>query len=125
MKKTFSFFIVSLLSMAFADFSDVCGKYYGSKDDYNTEIKLYDDSVFSYTASRDELPFEVSEGNWTLSGDTVILNTTPCAHPELLEHIPKRTYITLTNSLYLYKKEALYPISKGKLQKSEILLKEK
>lgn len=119
------FLLLCLPLLAFIpDFSEVCGKYFGGKDDYNTEIKLYDDSVFSYTASR-EFPFEVSEGKWTLVGDTVILNTTPCQNPELLEHVPKRTYITFTNARYLYKKAALYPVVNGKLVKSEILQKEK
>lgn len=106
------------------DFADVCGNYYGTKDDYATEIKLYDDSVFKYTASR-EFPFEVSEGTWLLLGDTVVLNTTPCKDSAALEHIPRRTYVTFTNARYLHKKNSIIPIVNGKQVKSEILLKEK
>lgn len=108
--------------VAFADFSEVCGKYYGEKDDYSTEIKLYDDSVFQYTATR-EFPFEVSEGTWILKGDTVILNTTPCTDSAALLHPPIRKYITFTNAKYLYRKNSLIPLNAGKLIKSEALIK--
>lgn len=107
-----------------ADFSEVCGYYYGEKDDYVTEIKLYDDSTFKYTARR-EFPFEVSEGNWTLKGDTVILNSIPCPDPGALTHVPVRTYLTITGAEYLYRKNSITPIVKSKPVKSEILLKEK
>lgn len=107
-----------------AEFSDVCGNYYGAKDDYDTEIKLYDDSVFKYTGRR-EFPFEISEGTWTLNGDTVILNSVACKDPEALNHIPIRKYVTITNAKYLFRKDALIPIAGNKQVKSEMLQKEK
>jgi hypothetical protein len=107
-----------------AGFSEVCGNYYGEKDDYVTEIKLYDDSTFRYTARR-ELPFEVSEGNWTLKGDTVVLNSIPCPDPAALTHLPVRIYLTFTDTKYFYRKNSLTPISRNKQLKGEILLKEK
>lgn len=110
--------------MLFTDFAEVCGNYYGEKDDYATEIKLYDDSTFAYSARR-EFPFEVSEGNWTLSNDTITLNSIECPNPEALTHVPVRTYLTFTNAKYVYKKNSLTPIHKGKPVKGEILLKEK
>ena len=123
MRMVIPVFICALFSFGFfTDFAEVCGKYYGEKDDYTTEIKLYDDSVFSYTATR-EFPFEVSEGNWILKGDTVILNTTPCSDPEALNHPPKRTYITFTNARYLYRKNSLVPLNGNKQLKDQILAK--
>ena len=105
-------------------FAEVCGTYNGTREDYQTELKLYDDSVFEYTASR-EFPFEVSEGNWVLHGDTVVLNSIPCKNPEQLEHKPRRTYLTFTNSLYLYKKNTLIPVRNGKQVKIEGMSREK
>jgi hypothetical protein len=107
-----------------ADFTEVCGYYYGEKDDYVTEIKLYDDSTYKYTAKQ-EYPFEVSEGKWTLKGDTVILNSLPCANPEALAHPPVRTYLTIVDEKYLYRKNSITPLRKDKLIKGEILSKEK
>lgn len=116
---------ISLGTFAFiSDFNSVCGNYYGTKDDYSTELKLYDDSTFSYTATR-EFPFEVSEGNWILKGDTVILNTTPCKNPEALNHVPVRTYLTFTDAKYLVKKNSLVPLVNGKPVKGETMDKEK
>lgn len=117
--------IISLFFLSFIiDFSEVCGYYYGEKDDYVTEIKLYDDSTFKYTARR-EAPFEVSQGNWTLKGDTVILNSIACPDPAALTHLPVRTYLTFTDAKYLFRKNSITPIVKSKPVKSEILLKEK
>lgn len=117
--------IVPLFFLSFvADFDEVYGYYYGEKEDYITEIRLYDDQTFDYTA-RCEFPFEVSEGIWSLKGDTVILNSEPCKDPERLTHVPVRTYKTIVNEKYFYKKSSITPIVNGKLVKSEILLKEK
>ncbi len=121
--KLLLFFFLFVFSF-FADFADVCGYYYGEKDDFATEIKLYDDSTFTYSARR-EFPFEVSEGNWTLKGDTVVLTSVACKNPEALEHVPIRTYKAFTGEKYFYKKNSLTPVSNHKLIKSEILLKEK
>ncbi len=119
-----SIFLLVLFS-AFTDFTEVCGTYSGEKYDYIAELKLYDDSAFKYTALR-EYPFEVSEGTWTLNGDTVTITSSPCTDPGALNHGPVRTYIMFTNQKYLFKKNALIPISdKNKLVKSETLLKEK
>jgi hypothetical protein len=115
----FSFFL-----FLFTGFADVCGNYYGLKDDYATEIKLYDDSTFAYTARR-EFPFEVSQGTWTLHNDTITLNSIPCPNPEALTHVPVRTYLTFTGAKYLYKKSTLIPVVRGKLQKGETLSQEK
>ena len=113
----------SLLFLAFiADFTSVCGNYYGEKDDYATELKLYDDSTFAYTAKR-EFPFEVSQGTWTLKNDTVTLNSIACPNPEALTHVPVRTYLTFTNTKYVCKKNTLTPVVKGKAVKSEIMQK--
>lgn len=114
----FSFFF-----LLFTDFAEVCGNYYGEKDDYATAIKLYDDSTFTYQARR-EFPFEVSEGTWTLSNDTITLNSIPCPNPDALTHPPVRTYHTFSDAKYVYKKNSLTPISKGKAAKGEILLKD-
>ncbi len=118
------FFFFGFFFLLFTDFSEVCGNYYGEKDDYATEIKLYDDSTFRYTARR-EFPFEVSEGNWTLRNDTITLNSIACPDPEALTHVPVRTYLTFSNAKYVYRKSTLTPIVKGKLQKGEILSQEK
>jgi hypothetical protein len=114
----------SLFFLSFFDaFTDTCGRYAGSKDDYITELKLYDDSVFRYTASR-EFPFEVSDGTWIMKGDTVILNSIPCKDPAALNHPPLRTYVMFHESKYLHRKNSLTPLDKkNKLVKSEILQK--
>jgi hypothetical protein len=117
-----SFIIFSAFSFT-ADFTEVCGSYYGEKDDYATSIKLYDDSTFTYQARR-EFPFEVSEGVWTLSNDTITLNSIPCPDPDALTHVPVRTYHTFSDAKYLYKDKTLTPIAKGKLKKSEVLAQE-
>lgn len=109
--------------MLFADFAEVCGNYYGEKDDYAICIKLYDDSVFTYEAKR-EFPFEVSEGTWTLKNDTITLNSIPCPNPDALAHPPVRTYQTFIDQKYLYKDKTIVPIVKGKLKKAEILAQE-
>lgn len=116
--------LFGFLLLLFAGFTEVCGNYYGEKEDYITVIRLYDDSTFDYTARR-EFPFEVSEGTWTLQSDTITLNSIPCPNPDALAHVPVRTYCTFVNAKYVYKKNSLVPISKGKAVKSEILLKEK
>lgn len=118
----FSAFLFVPLLCLFAGFSEVCGNYYGEKEDYATELKLYDDSTFAYTAKR-EFPFQVSEGTWTLKNDTVTLNSIACPNPEALTHVPVRTYLLFTNAKYVYRKNSLLPIAKGKAVKSEILLK--
>lgn len=106
------------------DYSSLSGTYVGTKDDYFTEIKLYDDSVFSYKASS-EFPFEVSDGKWLIKGDTVILNSEPCANPELLQHPPVRTYKMFMNAKYYVKGNSLLPVSaSGKLQRGESLTKQ-
>lgn len=118
------YFSLLILLTSFTDFSEVCGVYSGEKEDYIVELKLYDDSVFKYTASR-EFPFEISEGNWKLNGDTVVLTTTPCSNPEALQHPPIRTYISLTGKKYVFRKNTLTPVlASGKLVKSEVLQKE-
>lgn len=114
----YSFFFV-----LFSDFTEVCGNYYGEKDDYATVIKLYDDSTFKFEAKR-EFPFEVSEGTWILSNDTITLNSIPCPNPDALAHPPIRTYQTFVNQQYFYKDKTLIPIVKGKLKKAEILAQE-
>jgi hypothetical protein len=124
MKKRYALLLLPVLLAFTAGFDEVCGNYYGDKDDYTREIKLYDDSVFSYSARR-EFPFEVSEGTWLLKGDTVILNSTPCKDPEALNHPPFRTYRTITEEKYLFRKNTLIPLSGSKQVKSEILQKEK
>lgn len=114
----------ALLAVVSHDYTSLSGTYAGTKEDYFTEIKLYDDSVFSYKASR-EFPFEISDGNWLIKGDTVILNSVPCANPELLTHPPVRTYITFTNSKYVIKKNSLVPIgSGGKILRGESLTRQ-
>jgi len=116
--------VISLFFLSFiSDFSEVCGNYYGEKEDYATEIRLYDDSTFRYTGKR-EFPFEVSQGNWTLKGDTVVLNSVPCPDPEALTHVPVRTYVLFTETKYFYKKNSITPVSKNKLLKGEVLQKE-
>jgi hypothetical protein len=115
--------IFSFLILFFADFSEICGNYYGEKDDYAVCIKLYDDSTFTYQAKR-EFPFEVSEGIWTLKNDTITLNSIPCPNPDALTHPPVRTYHTFVNAKYHYRKNSLTPVSKGKAIKGEILLKD-
>jgi hypothetical protein len=105
------------------DFKEVCGNYYGEKDDYATAIKLYDDSTFSYQAKR-EFPFEVSEGTWTLSNDTVTLNSIPCPNPDALNHVPVRTYKVFTDAKYVYRKNSITPVAKGKAVKGEIMQKD-
>jgi hypothetical protein len=117
-------FAIGLLALATHDYSSLAGTYVGTKDDYYTQIKLYDDSVFSYKAMR-EFPFEVSDGNWLISGDTVILNSVECADPELLQHPPIRTYIKFRNTKYFIKGNSLIPVSvSGKLTRSEALQKQ-
>lgn len=114
----------ALLAVVSHDYTSLSGTYAGTKEDYFTEIKLYDDSVFTYKASR-EFPFEISDGNWLIKGDTVILNSVPCANPELLTHPPVRTYITFTNSKYVIKKNSLVPIgSGGKILRGESLTRQ-
>lgn len=119
----------ALILLAFAafgvhDYASLSGTYVGTKEDYYTEIKLYDDSVFSYKATR-EFPFEVSDGNWLLKGDTVILNSEECSNPELLQHPPIRTYIKFSNAKYFIKGNSLIPVSpSGKLTRSEALQKQ-
>lgn len=115
-------FFFSFLFLLLSDFPEVCGNYYGEKEDYATALRLYDDSTFDYTAKR-EFPFEVSEGKWTLKNDTITLNSVACPNPEALTHSPVRTYLTLTNVKYVYKKNSLVPITKGKAVKSEMMLK--
>jgi len=111
----------AFLAVSFHDYSSLSGTYVGTKDDYYTEIKLYDDSVFAYKATR-EFPFEVSDGKWIIHGDTVILNSEPCANPELLQHPPVRTYKMFTKAKYLVKGNSLIPVSNsGKLQRGESL----
>ncbi|HTF05343.1 MAG TPA: hypothetical protein VK826_15040 [Bacteroidia bacterium] len=120
--KLLLFLFVFLFSL-FTGFTEVCGKYYGDKNGFGVEIKLYDDSTFRYTRS-DEFPVEVSEGTWVLRNDTVIMNSTPCKDPEALQHVPVRTYLTITDGRYVYRKNSLTPIgSNGKAVKSEILQK--
>lgn len=123
MKAFASLAALPLLLFSFtADFASVCGNYYGEKEDYATELKLYDDSTFAYTAKR-EFPFEVSQGTWTLKNDTVTLNSIACPNPEALTHVPVRTYLTFTNAKYVCKKNTLTPVAKGKAVKSEIMQK--
>jgi hypothetical protein len=127
MKKYTLVFLLAafILGVGFtSDFAGVVGNYYGAKEDYSTELKLYDDSTFAYTATR-EFPFDVSEGNWVLKGDTVILNTTPCKNPDALNHVPVRTYHTFTDAKYVVKKNSLVPVINGKLVKDEAMDKEK
>ncbi|MFM2017998.1 MAG: hypothetical protein RL007_1654 [Bacteroidota bacterium] len=114
----------ALITVSFHDYSSLSGTYVGTKEDYFTEIKLYDDSVFAYKATR-EFPFEVSDGKWLINGDTVILNSEPCANPELLQHPPVRTYKMFTKAKYLVKGNSLIPVSSsGKLQRGESLFRQ-
>lgn len=118
-------FAATFIAVSFHDYSSLSGTYAGTKDDYYTEIKLYDDSVFAYKATR-EFPFEVSDGKWLIKGDTVILNSEPCANPELLQHPPVRTYKMFTNAKYFVKGNSLLPVSaSGKLQRGESLTRQK
>jgi hypothetical protein len=111
--------------MSFSGAEEIIGVYSGLKDDYITELKLYDDSAFKYNAIR-EFPFEVSEGTWSLNGDTVCLITTPCTNPDALNRPPVRTYISLTGKKFLHRKNSLNPLSaNGKLIRSEIMDKAK
>lgn len=114
----------TFIAVSFHDYSSLSGTYVGTKDDYYTEIKLYDDSVFAYKATR-EFPFEVSDGTWLISGDTVILNSDPCANPELLQHPPMRTYKMFTNEKYYVKGNVLIPLTAtGKRKRGESLTKQ-
>jgi hypothetical protein len=116
--------VFALFAVAAHDYSSLSGTYAGTKEDYFTEIKLYDDSVFSYKASR-EFPFEISDGNWLIKGDTVILNSVPCTNPELLQHPPVRTYKMFSNAKYYVKGNSLLPVSAaGKLQRGESLTRQ-
>jgi hypothetical protein len=127
MKRTPLLFLSIVCFFLFAfttTFTEVCGIYYGEKEDYATELKLYDDSTFAYTARR-EFPFEVTQGNWTLKNDTVTLNSIACPNPEALTHVPVRTYLTFTDVKYVYKADRLAPVVRGKLQKGETLSREK
>jgi hypothetical protein len=122
--RLFSLLFLGIL-LSFSGSEEVSGVYSGFKDDYIAELKLYDDSAFKYNSIR-EFPFEVSEGTWSLHGDTVCLITSPCANPDALNRPPVRTYISLTGKKFLHRKNSLTPLSaNGKLIRSEIMDKAK
>ncbi|GAB4148955.1 MAG: hypothetical protein Fur0041_22310 [Bacteroidia bacterium] len=114
---------VFICLLPFSDNTAISGHYYGFKDDRQVHLFLDDDNVYEWER-RQDFPFEVSEGTWKQSGDTLILNSEPCKNPEALKQHPVRTYLNMDQVKFLILKNTLVPVRKNKLIKEEKLTKE-